>query len=223
MSHLQKGHVGRLLLTLWLWNLANQCTCWAITCYAWVAFIPGLKISYWQKGNILISHDHDSYWEGSSPLIWRENAVGKTSDRGFQSMWNMTTRPAEIFGGLISWKESPWSQLAREAGCWLGGLLPTIGWGLQSSLTPCTGCLGEVQWYALGRFSGGAWVISKYAWAFPLVGFPTVYFCRVLVPTETSTQYLLSTLFTDSPDLWWSGKGHCLILHPVLPAPLTFY
>lgn len=172
MSHLQKGHVGRLLLTLWLWNLANQCTCWAITCYAWVAFIPGLKISYWQKGNILISHDHDSYWEGSSPLIWRENAVGKTSDRGFQSMWNMTTRPAEIFGGLISWKESPWSQLAREAGCWLGGLLPTIGWGLQSSLTPVLEALVRCDDMLLAVFQVGLELFPSMHELFLLLVFP---------------------------------------------------
>lgn len=43
-------------------------------------FTLGLKISYWQKGKTLISHDQGPYWEGSSHLMWKENIVGKTCD-----------------------------------------------------------------------------------------------------------------------------------------------
>lgn len=45
-----------------------------------MVFIPGLKISYWRKGKILISHDQGPYWEVSSHLMWRENTLGKTHD-----------------------------------------------------------------------------------------------------------------------------------------------
>lgn len=71
--------------------------------------------------------------------------------------------------------------------------LPTVGCALHCSLVPYTQCLGEERWYIYAYFSYRTWAVSKYGGAFPLVGFPAVCFCMVLIPVEASTGYLVST------------------------------
>lgn len=173
--------------------------------------------------------------------------TGKRETHSFLMSVTPTGREALLSsGGKMQWVK-PLIEVSRACEKWPPGLLSF--WRTNSMERKPATLTSQGSWLLAGRgpahcrlwshplhsvpwwdtmmgswsFFMWAWVISKHGRTSPLVGFPTVCFCRVLVPAEICTRWVpCKCSLTNSPDLWWSAKGHCLILHCVLPAPLIF-